>query len=309
MKRLNLDHLATFAAVAECGSFSAAAERLHLTQPAVSQQIRQFERSLGVTLIERIGRKAGPTAAGADLLAHVGRIDAAVSAALETVAGRADGANGRVRLGTGATACIFLLPPLLKKLRRKFPGLEITVTTGNATDIAKAVEENILDLGLVTLPLSGRSLEITPVLQDEFLVVAPRSTALPRRLTAAALAEMSVLLFEPGGNTRRLVDAWLARSKISLTPVMSLGSVEAIKEMVAAGLGCAILPAMAVPSRSSRGGLAVQSLTPRLHRTLAVVIRRDKRLCAGLREMYQSLKLLGGRHDPADFGRKRRDGA
>jgi DNA-binding transcriptional LysR family regulator len=292
MRGLNLDYLSTFLMVIGHGSFSAAAKRLNITQPAVSLQVRQLERSLGATLIERVGRKARPTAAGAELLAHADQINSAVETALEAVARRATGVMGRVRLGTGATACTFLLPPILKDLRRKYPNLEITVTTGNTGDIAKAVEDNVLDIGLVTMPLSGRAFEITPSIKDEFVVIAPPGITMPRRLTAAMLATKPVLLFEPGGNTRRIVDEWLARSGIALKPVMSLGSVEAIKEMVAAGLGCAILPGMAVHNKRQRGDLVVCSLTPKLQRTLAVVIRRDKRLHTGLISLLKALKGL-----------------
>src|SRR5688500_8098456 len=102
MRSLNLDYLRTFVTVIELGSFSAAAERLRLTQPAVSLQVRQLEKKLETALVERVGRKAKPTAAGAELLAHADRIAAAVSSAIEAVARHASGAMGRIRLGTGA---------------------------------------------------------------------------------------------------------------------------------------------------------------------------------------------------------------
>lgn len=293
MRRINLDYLRTFVTVTEHGSFSAAADHLNLTQPAVSQQIRQLERSLGAPLIERVGRKAKPTAAGTELLAHAGRIDDAVSAAMEAVARQADGTRGRVRLGTGATACIFLLPPMLKQLRRKFPDIEITVTTANTNEVVKAIEDNVLDIGLVTLPVSGRALDITPILDDELVVIAPADMALPARVTPQVLATTPVLLFEPGGNKRRLIDQWLARGGVSLKPAMSLGSVEGIKELVAAGLGCAILPAMAVRDLRQQKALAVRPLAPRLHRRLAVVVRRDKRLTTALKAVLLAFKRLG----------------
>ncbi|QPF87608.1 LysR family transcriptional regulator [Bradyrhizobium genosp. L] len=292
MKNLNLAYLESFREVIDCGSFSAAAERLQLTQPAVSLQVRQLERSLNATLIERVGRKARPTAAGVALLAHAEQISAAVTSAVEAVTQQSSGTAGRVRLGTGATACIFLLPPILRALRTALPSLEITVTTGNTADIAKAVEDNTIDIGLVTLPVSGRSFEITPVLNDEFMLIAPDDMKLPARITPSVLATRPVLLFEPGGNTRRTADEWLTRGGVSLKPLMSLGSVEAIKEMVRAGLGCAILPGMAVPARAKQHGLVVRPLAPRLYRRLAVVIRRDKRLDRGLRQTLSALKAL-----------------
>ena len=297
MERLSLDQLHGFATALELGSFSAAAQRLGLTQPAVSLQVRQLEKRLGTALVERTGRTLRPTAAGSALLAHAARIDAAVSDAIDAVNHHASGSVGRVRLGTGATACIFLLPPVLGTLRQRFPGLEITVSTGNTADIVQAVEDNTLDLGLVTLPAAGRALDVTPVLDDAFVAIAPPGTGLPARVSAATLARYPVLLYEPGGQTRRLADAWFARAGVALQPAMSLGSVEAIKALVAEGLGCAVLPGMAMrsaaPARGrARHAIEVRPLTPPLRRTLALVVRRDKRLHRGLRETLDALRAL-----------------
>ncbi|MGA2550563.1 MAG: LysR family transcriptional regulator [Burkholderiaceae bacterium] len=290
---LNLNHLKTFSDVIELGSFSAAARRQNLSQPAVSLQIRQLEKRLGVALIERVGRTARPTAAGAELLFQIRQIDGAVVRTLEAMAPYAGGAMGRVRIGTGATACMFVLPPVLRAMREAFSKLEITVTTGNSLDIIHAIEENQLDLGLVTMPVGGRSLDVRPVLKDEFVLIAPSSMTLPLRLTPSALAALPLLLFEPGGNTRRIVDQWFAQHGVALTPVMALGSVGALQELVRAGLGCAILPGMAVPGPKEREGLKVRFLSPRLHRRLAVVVRRDKPLYRGLKELREALLALG----------------
>src|SRR5262249_13614457 len=94
-------------------------------------------------------------------------------------------------------------------------------------------------------------------------------------------------------HTRRIVDQWCARAGVSLKPVMELGSVEAIKELVGAGLGYGVLPAMAVADRHRRGELVVRSLTPRLSRKLSIVLRRDNRLDRGLREVVNALSRLG----------------
>jgi DNA-binding transcriptional LysR family regulator len=290
MRGLNLDQLNTFAAVVELGSFSAAAARLNLTQPAVSFQIRQLERRLGVRLIERVGRRAQPTAAGLDLLPHLRRIDAATIEAIEAMAGHAEGVAGRVRIGTGATACIHLLPPLLSALRRRLPRLEIVVRTGNSPDILRALEDNALDVALVTLPAPGRMFSAEKLLDDEIVSVFPREMAAPQPVTAAALAELPVLLYEPGGNARRVIDAWFARAGVALKPVMELGSIEAIKQLVVAGLGCGLLPRLALGADLCGG--SVQSLAPPLHREIGMVLRRDKVPDRGLRELMRSLTAL-----------------
>ena len=293
MRTLKLDQLRTFAEVVERGSFSAAAERLRLTQPAVSLQVRQLEKTLGVRLIERVGKRATPTTAGTELIGHAKRIDDAVSLALDGMATHASGALGRVRIGTGATACIYLLPPVLRDLRRRFPSLDITVRTGNTADVLRDLEENALDIGLVTLPAPGRMFEVTPVLEDAFVAItASDDTSLPDVVTPATLAERPVVLYEAGGNTRRVVDEWFARAGIALTPVMDLGSVEAIKELVGAGLGCAVLPGTSVRNAGERMPVMARPLSPKLCRTLALVIRRDKILTKGLRETIAALQRI-----------------
>jgi DNA-binding transcriptional LysR family regulator len=292
MRGVSLDQLRSFAQVVELGSFSAAAERLKLTQPAVSLQVKQLERRLGVRLIERVGRQATATAAGADLLTYARQIDSALSGALDAMAHHSSAVTGRVRLATGATACIYVLPPILRELRRRFPSLEIVVSTGNTSDILKLLEENALDLGLVTLPAPGRMFEVTPLLEDEFVAIASVEIHLSAKVSPAALAKLPVVLYEPAGRTRRIVDEWFRRAGVSLKPVMELGSVEAIKQLVGAGLGAAVLPGMAVRDLGEGDAIAARPLSPRLSRTLAVVVRRDKLLTRGLREVIEALKRL-----------------
>ncbi|WP_339089685.1 LysR family transcriptional regulator [Variovorax paradoxus] len=298
-KTLNLDQLRSFGLVIETGSFSAAAERLGVSQPAVSLQIRQLERRLAVRLIERVGKRARATPAGMELLRHVPHIDTAVENAIDALADHASGVAGRVRLGTGATACLHFLPGVLRTLREQFPGLGVIVSTGNTEDQARKVEENSLDLALVTLPAAGRSLAATPVLEDEFVAIAPVDAKglapLRAKLTPADLGALPLVLFEPAANTRKLVDRWFAAAGLQPQAVMELGSVEAMKEMVAAGLGYGIVPGMSMTGRGAHPGLRVHRLSPRMHRTLAVVVRRDKPVSKALRVVLDAIVAAGRR--------------
>ncbi|WP_338880144.1 LysR family transcriptional regulator [Achromobacter veterisilvae] len=296
MRGLNLDQLRTFAQVIELGSFSAAAERGGVTQPAVSLQIRQLERRFGLKLVERVGRRAGPTAAGAELLAHVRVIDAALAQAELAMTAHASQVSGRIRLGTGATACTYLLPSLLADLKRRFPALDIVASTGNTADMLRGLENNALDIGLVTLPAPGRMFQVTPVLEDEFVAIFPARdpAAIPAAATPQALARLPLVLFEPGARTRRLVDDWFEAAGVAAKPVMELGSTEAMKEIVGAGLGCAVLPRLSVSGAGARPALAVRPLAPRLSRSLAIVLRRDKPLSRGLRHLQEALLALRG---------------
>lgn len=291
-KSLNLDYLRAFALVAERGSFSLAAERLRLSQPAVSLQVRQLERWLSTRLLDRVGRGVKPTAAGQELLAHLPQIELAVDTALAAVHRHTAGTIGRVRIGTGETACIHLLPPALKELKRAYPDLEVVVTTGNTADVLRAIEEDRLDAGLVTMPAAGRAFHVTPLIKDEIVAIAPPAVHLPRSVTPRFLASVPVLLYEPAAHIGRLTDAWFSRGGVDLKPAMSLGSVEAIKELVAAGLGCAVVPRMALGKQGGGRSVQVRPLTPRMYRALALVLRRDKRLHKGLQVTVAAVKRL-----------------
>ncbi|RST54888.1 LysR family transcriptional regulator [Variovorax sp. DXTD-1] len=293
-KTLNLDQLKSFGLVIETGSFSAAADRLGLTQPAVSLQIRQLERKLAVRLVERVGRQAKATPAGAALLLHAQHIETAVENAIDALADHTSGVTGRVRLGTGATACLYFLPGLLRGLREQFPALGIVVSTGNTDDQVRKVEENSIDLALVTLPAAGRSLSVLPVLDDEFVAIGRGDLApLKACVGPADLAALPLVLFEPAANTRKLVDRWFAAEGLQPQPVMELGSVEAMKEMVAAGLGYGIVPRMSMAGRGAHPGLKTSRLSPGMHRTLAVVIRRDKPVSKALRVVLDAILAAG----------------
>jgi DNA-binding transcriptional LysR family regulator len=290
---LNLEHLRTYALVVETGSFSAAADRLGLSQPAISLQMKQLEGALHVRLIERVGKRAKPTAAGVELLAHAQRVQGAVDGLMTAMASHSASVVGQVSIGTGATACLYFLPQALHLLRSRFPNLHVLVRTGNTADFVQAVEDNALDMALVTLPVRSRALSAIELLEDEFVAISPAGApVLPARVSPKVLAGVPLVLFEPAANTRVLIDDWFRQAGLRPAPVMDLGSVEAIKGMVAAGLGCSVVPGMAVAEHAP--GLKVHRLSPRLQRTLALIIRRDKPVNRALRQVIEALQARAG---------------
>src|SRR5260370_22511155 len=153
---LNPAHVRTLREIARHGSFSRAAESLHLSQPAVSLHMRHLEARCGTALLERVGKRAFPTRAGTVLLEHAGRAFAELDRAQEALHQLRGVVAGRLRLGTGATASIHLLPPLLPGLRARYPGLELVRGTGNAPEIAAAPAPTERHVGLAPLPVTGR---------------------------------------------------------------------------------------------------------------------------------------------------------
>jgi len=291
MTTLNLGQLATFRLVVQRGSFSAAADVLGLSQPAVSLQIRQLEQFLQARLIERTGRGIKATAAGLALLTHGERIEQAVDEAIRSVAAFSQEVSGTITLGMGATACIHLLPPLLQELRQAHPLLRVGVTTGNTLEIVRAIEENRLDLGLVTLPAAGSALAIAPVMYEEFVFIAAgEQQAQFDTLTPEHLQDRPFIAFSAGSSTRLVIEAWFQAGGVEAQPIMQSGSIEAIKRMVRVGLGYSIIPRMAVACTEDRQGLCVRSLTPVLQRQLAIVMRQDKILSKGISEIIRLLQ-------------------
>ncbi|KML69123.1 LysR family transcriptional regulator [Pectobacterium peruviense] len=291
MATLNLAHLTTFRMVISRGSFSGAAEALGLSQPAVSLQIRQLEQVFQARLIERTSRGIRPTPAGMTLSEHCMKIDAVVSAAIESVSLHSDDITGTVTVGTGATACIHLLPPLLQQLRQTHPLLKVDVRTGNTSDIVRGVEENRIDIGLVTLPAAGKCLSVNPLGTDEFVIIMEKDTLgqSTKPLSPDDLLSLPLIIFEPGSGTRALIDEWFRYAGHVASPVMELGSIEAIKRMVRAGLGYSIVPRMSVRSMGERQGLSVYSMVPFLYRTLGTVMREDRIISRGISEVLKRL--------------------
>jgi DNA-binding transcriptional LysR family regulator len=275
---IRLSHLRTFREVARRGSFSRAGEALRLSQPAVSLHVRQLEEAFGTSLLERVGKRAFPTAAGETVLMHAERVFAEIEAAHAALSRRGGTVAGRVRLGTGATASIHLLPPLLRRLRLAHPAIELTVTTGNTREITQAVIDNALDVAVVTLPVSARGLTVTPFYKDRLVVIAPPEPhwKKQRRITPAGLARHPLILFERGGAIRTVMDSWFSRGAATPTITMELGNAEASKTLVGAGLGLSIISAIAVKKEIAAGELLALSPQPKLARMLGLVRRRDK---------------------------------
>jgi DNA-binding transcriptional LysR family regulator len=292
---LNLAHLRTLEAIVATGSFSRAAERLHLSQPAVSLHIRQLEERVGLPLLERIGKRAFATAAGEVLLEHAGRALGELEAARQALERLRGVVAGRLRLGTGATASTYLLPPLLRRLHSRYPSLDLVVVTGNSAEIAAAVAGNQLDAGVVTLPVSGRQLSVTPLYVDRLVAIAPPGRQWRRRrpVTPRELARHPLILYERGGTIRRVIDDWFRRAGAAPRVAMELGNAEAIKKLVEAGLGLSLNSAIAVRAEVRAGRLVALPLDPPLSRRLGLVRRRDKPESPALRVLMAALERLG----------------
>lgn len=289
MRSLNLDQLKALETVSQLGSFTGAAKRLNLSQSAVSVQIRELEERLGVRLLERLGKKAFATAAGQDVLERARRIAQEAEAIVADTRRHRDGWLGRVRMGASANLLIHLLPPVLKHLRETWPNVEVTIRTGITRDLIGLVTSNELDLTLATLPTEERGLAIKPWRRDSLVAVLPQTDGdAPRYVTSAYMATRSLIL-DGRSQVDRMVRAWLRGGGFEPKVVMEIGNFDAIRNLVAVGLGVSILGPEVVSGAVVAGGVITRPLRPALIRATAIVQRKDKPDDAALRVVRKAL--------------------
>ncbi len=301
MRSLNPDHLRTIAEVVAQGSFTRAAKRLNLAQPTVSLQVRELEARLGVRLVERLGKRAFATAAGRELIEFGARIAEETERLVAAMRRHRDGWLGRVRVGSSTTALIYHLPPVLQALRSRHPNIQLVVTTGTTSGVVERILRNEIDLGVVSLPISERLLDVVPLKREPLVAILPaQAKRVPARVTPQVLLQYPLILELARAHVRALIVDWLSAGGAEPRPAMELDNMEAVKRMVASGLGASIVPAAAL-SEAERGGLTARPLEPTLTRTLALVQRRDKPADAALQAVRSALLTLA---EPA--GRRRR---
>ena len=260
---INLHALRLLAGVVEHGGFSRAAEAMHISQPAVSRAVRELERQVGHPLLERTGgRGIRLTSAGAGLVAHARAIFAHERAAEEELRGVGALERGRLRIGASTTIATYLLPPLIARFHRAHPGVELRVASANTRDIIARLRALTIDVALVEGPVAEADIRVTPWREDELVVIAAPTHPLARRAVASpgALRDTLMIVREPGSGTRDVVRAALRASGIRPARTLEVGSTEAIKQTVAAGLGVAIVSHAAAADQLRLGTLRVVSV-------------------------------------------------
>ena len=256
--RCTLRQLQVFAAVARHASYARAAEELHLTQPAVFTQVKQLEDALGAVLLDRIGKRLFLTEAGQAVLATARETLEGIERLEMQLADLQGLRRGRLRLAIVSTAQYFL-PRLLGAFCTENPGIEVALTVTNRQTVIARLAANEDDLCILGQPPEGLDVVARPIARNAILVLAPPGhplagvTAVP----FAALAEAPFILREPGSGTRAAAEKFFAENGIRPQVRMELGSNEAIKAAVAAGLGLAILSQDTITLEAETGRLAV----------------------------------------------------
>jgi len=255
---MEIRQLKAFLAIAEARTFTAAAQRIHYTQAALSMQIKQLEKEVGLPLFLRMPRRVVLTEAGEHLLERAHLILREHDAALAELAELAGAEHGRLRVGSASgMVSAEALPAILKMLRKGHAHAEVSVRSGTSEELVKRILAGELDLAFVSLPVQARNIETELLSQDQLVAIAsPRHPLAEQRVVSAfALAGERLILGERGGNTRRLIDEFFAEAGLKPTVTMELSRQAAIKNMVAAGMGVGIVPLSTARDDVERGRL------------------------------------------------------
>jgi len=257
-KQATLHQLEVFAAIAKTGSFTKAADELFLTQPTVSQQMKQLTKAIGVPLYEQIGRRIFLTEAGRAVLQASENISLCLDQLQETIAALQGMKKGHLRLATITTGKYFV-PRLLGLFRQHYPGIKISLQIGNRQQILERLANNQDDLYFIGQPPKDLDINIRHFLDNPLVVIAPRSHPLvkEKKISLDQLMQEPLIMRESGSGTRMAVEEFLAENRLTMNVEMEISNNEAIKQAVYGGLGLSILSIYSLILEGLDGPLAV----------------------------------------------------
>ncbi len=258
-----MHQLEIFCVVCEQRSISAAGQVLRLSQPAVSMQVRDLEREIGLRLFERVGRQLVPTEAGRALYEHASGIRGAFAAAEAAMADYRDGRRGTIRIGASTTGVVYYLPVLLQGYRQRYPEACVTVEANLTEHVRESVVQGRLDVGLIWGPSHDERLQEEHLLNADFTLIFPpghRLLSQPDLRPADLREEQFVLPGDDASPTRRYIVARLQEAGLRPLVGMQLRSTEEVKQAVAAGLGIGVVAARAIRFESAGGALVTRQV-------------------------------------------------
>ncbi len=275
MREISLDRLRTLIAIADQGSFAAAAQSLHLAPPTVSLHVAELEARIGAPLLSRTRGRIRPSAIGELLIERARRLLAEMEATLDDVERQVQGLAGRVRLGASTGAFAHLLPQVLARLRELHPDIDVQISVLTSRDTLAQLSAGSLDVGLVALPQAAvAGLAIEPWRRDPMLAFLPEHWNAPAQVSPAWLATRPLILNDVSTRLARQTYEWFAADGHRPQPRIELNYNEAIKSLVAAGYGATVLPHEAgAPAPDPR--VAMRPLRPALWRELGIAHRAD----------------------------------
>ena len=255
---MELHQLSIVRAIAETGGFSRAADRVHLTQPAVSTQVRLLEEELGCRLFLRGKRGASLTVEGEAVLRAIRGIDTEIEGLKDELDEIAGLNRGHLCVACSDTFATYFLPTLISKYASRYPGIDVSIYNGTSSEIRARLLNHTADIGFVAGSSIHQAIETTELMEyDDVAVVAPDHPFAQKSVVSpAALSGETLLLLEEGTSSRTNVDELLAMAGVVARRIIDLGSVAVQQEYAAAGIGVAVVPGYAAHRNVETGRLA-----------------------------------------------------
>ncbi|PDT05952.1 LysR family transcriptional regulator [Rhizobium chutanense] len=260
MRNIDLDSLEIFRSVVETGSITGAAGQLGRVQSNVTTRIQNLEDRLGVKLFQRQRNRLMLSADGQILLTYAERLLRLSAEAEATL--KARGPRGKLRIGTLESTAAARLPPLLSAFHARYPDVQIELVTGDSTALLQRVRRFDVDAAFVSEPFDAEGLETQPSFTEELALIAPLS--IPPISDASDMRGRTIIAFATGCSYRRILEDWLAMSKIVPERVLELASYHAIVACVAAGAGIAIMPHSVLRAVHAEGQVQASPLPPQV---------------------------------------------
>lgn len=276
MRNLNLDQLQTLIAIADLGTFAAAAQALHLAPPTVSLHIKELESRMQSVLVVRGRRQAELTPAGEVLVQEGRKLLSASDELIDLVQRRATGREGIVKVGVSAGVSTRLLPMMLEVLSRTSPGVEVKLEAVGSADAMHRLKTATLDIGIVASPQPAiADVCVTPWRNDPMVALLPASWEAPDMVTPAWLANRRWASFAPATQMHGLISSWFGQAGFNPRPFLTLSYPGALKSLAAASQSAALLPLEEVEDQLNSPDVQVRHLQPQLMRPMAVAHRHS----------------------------------
>jgi DNA-binding transcriptional LysR family regulator len=273
--------LQVFHTVARLLSFTKAAEALHMTQPAVTFQVRQLEEYFNTRLFDRTHNRISLTEAGARVYQYADKIFEIYSEMENAVREMTGEISGSVTIGASTTIAEYMLPALLGDFRAKYPEVSIHLKVANTDGIVSMVENNAIDLGVVEAPVSNKNLVVDECRRDFLVAIVPPGHAKAglKKITLDELLEYPFICREEGSGTREVINEYMAgeaNCQACMNIAMELGSPEAVKGAVEAGMGISVVSNATIQKELRLGTLVAIDLDPPLDRPFSFVHQKQK---------------------------------
>lgn len=287
----DLADLRAFLAVADYGSFRAAAETIHLSQSALSRRIDKLEEALGVELFTRTTRKVELTTVGRAFVHRARSVLNELEGALLGIQDLAERLSGEVTLACVPSAVGHFLPSVFDEYHQRYPRIRIRVLDESSSDVLLAVTRGEADFGVTYIGTQEADIEFLPLIEEAFVLACPTNHSLSKRRSVAwkDLVEHGYIALAQGSGNRFLIDQALANSPSRPRWFCEVNHVPALVSLVTAGLGVGVVPRMALPPDGHGGLSAVQLVEPRVSRTLGLIHRRGRPLAAAAKLLYEML--------------------